>query len=162
MSILTNYKSLFYYLFVLLFMALTFWVYLKFEKALRQFESDADLHDHNLVSENGDPSQLVFPQKKLTENGEEEEQRRDTDIEAYATDNPQAAAGDMTNERPLRILIDTLNEMKTDKLEKISSRSQNLRFLVKVPMVMLILLAAVTSGTSVLLLKISDTIVQKG
>lgn len=37
-----------------------------------------------------------------------------------------------------------------------------LKSLVKVPMVMLIFLAAIVSGTSVLLLKIADTIIQMG
>ena len=62
-------------------------------------------------------------------------------------------------ERPLRILIDILNEMPKERLEKISERSMNLKYLLKVPMVMLIFLAAIVSGTSVLLLKIVDSIV---
>ena len=84
MSILTSYTSLFYYAFVLITMAFTFWVYLKFEKALRQFESDADLYDHKLLSEDGDPAQRIFPEIKLTETSqqEQEEQRRESDIEA--------------------------------------------------------------------------------
>ena len=68
MSILTSYTSLFYYACVILTMAITFWVYIIFEKALRQFESDADLYDHKLLSENGDPAERIFPEIKHTEN----------------------------------------------------------------------------------------------
>jgi len=49
--------------------------------------------------------------------------------------------------------------MPKERLEKISERSMNLKYLLKVPMVMLIFLAAIVSGTSVLLLKIVDSIV---
>ena len=52
--------------------------------------------------------------------------------------------------------------MPKEQLEEVSSRSHSLQYLLKVPMIMLIFLAAITSGTSVLLLKISDTILQKG
>ena len=62
MSFLTSYASLVYYAFVLFMMAFTFWIYIIFEKALRQFESDADLYDHKLLSENGDPALRVFPE----------------------------------------------------------------------------------------------------
>ena len=82
MSFLTSWASIIYYAFVLANMALTFYVYLIFEKALRQFEVDADLYDHKLLSENGDPALRIFPEIKLTEEQEQEEQKRDTDIEA--------------------------------------------------------------------------------
>ena len=65
-------------------------------------------------------------------------------------------------ERPLRILISTLNEMDREQLNQVSERSMGLKWCLKVPMVMLIFLAAIISGTSILLLKIVDTIVQKG
>ena len=67
MSFLTSYASLVYYAFVLFMMAFTFWIYLIFEKALRQFESDADLYDHKLLSENGDPALRVFPEIEQSE-----------------------------------------------------------------------------------------------
>ena len=51
-------------------MAITFYVYLVFEKALRQFEVDADLYDHKLLSENGDPTLRIFPEIILTEEQE--------------------------------------------------------------------------------------------
>ena len=65
-------------------------------------------------------------------------------------------------ERPLRILIDTLNEMPRERLLEVSERSTSLKWCLKIPMVMLIFLAAIVSGTSILLLKIVDTIIQKG
>ena len=67
MSFLTSYASLVYYAFVLFMMAFTFWIYIIFEKALRQFESDADLYDHKLLSENGDPALRVFPEIEQSE-----------------------------------------------------------------------------------------------
>ena len=65
-------------------------------------------------------------------------------------------------ERPFRILIDTLNDMPKERIAQVSERSLNLKWFLKFPMVMLIFLAAIVSGTSVLLLKIVDTIIQKG
>ena len=70
MSFLTNWASIIYYAFVLGMMAITFYVYLVFEKALRQFEVDADLYDHKLLSENGDPTLRIFPEIILTEEQE--------------------------------------------------------------------------------------------
>ena len=70
MSFLTSWAAVFYYAFVLVMMAFTFWIYLVFEKALRQFESDADLYDHKIVSENGDQALRIFPETKLTEDNE--------------------------------------------------------------------------------------------
>ena len=67
MSFLTSYASLIYYAFVLFMMAFTFWIYIIYEKALRQFESDADLYDHKLLSENGDPALRVFPEIEQSE-----------------------------------------------------------------------------------------------
>ena len=70
MSFLTNWASIIYYAFVLGMMAITFYVYLVFEKALRQFEVDADLYDHKLLSENGDSALRIFPEIILTEEQE--------------------------------------------------------------------------------------------
>ena len=64
--------------------------------------------------------------------------------------------------RPLRIIIDVINEMPQDRLAQVSERSKNLKWTLKLPMIMLIFLASIVSGTSILLLKIADTIVQMG
>ena len=52
--------------------------------------------------------------------------------------------------------------MDQDQLTLISERSLTLKWCIKVPMVMLIFLAAIVSGTSILLLKILDTMIQMG
>ena len=52
--------------------------------------------------------------------------------------------------------------MPHERLIEVSERSRNLKWFLKVPMVMLIFLASIVSGTSILLLKIADTIVQMG
>jgi len=48
------------------------------------------------------------------------------------------------------------------RLNEVSERSKTLKWGLKIPMVMLIGLAAMVSGTSVLLMKIVDTMVQFG
>ena len=62
----------------------------------------------------------------------------------------------------MRIIIDILNEMPQERILQISERSKHIKWFLKFPMVMLIFLASVVSGTSVLLLKIADTIIQMG
>ena len=62
----------------------------------------------------------------------------------------------------MRILIDTLNEMPQERILEVSERSKHLKWFLKFPMVMLIFVASIVSGTSILLLKITDTIVQMG
>ena len=52
--------------------------------------------------------------------------------------------------------------MPQERLNQISERTKNLKMYLKVPFVMLIFLASILSGTSILLLKILDTIVQFG
>jgi hypothetical protein len=52
--------------------------------------------------------------------------------------------------------------MDYTRLAEVSERSKTLKWGLKIPMIMLILLAAVVSGTSVLLMKIVDTMVQQG
>ena len=52
--------------------------------------------------------------------------------------------------------------MPQERLNQVSERSKNLKSVLKVPFVMLIFLASILSGTSILLLKIADTIVQMG
>ena len=52
--------------------------------------------------------------------------------------------------------------MPQERLNQISERTKNLKMFLKVPFVMLIFLASILSGTSILLLKIADTIVQMG
>jgi len=52
--------------------------------------------------------------------------------------------------------------MPYDRVIQVSERSTKLKWFLKMPMVMLIFLASIVSGTSILLLKILDTIVQMG
>ncbi len=52
--------------------------------------------------------------------------------------------------------------MPEEKLMKISERSAGLKPYLKFPMVILIANAGVISGTSMLMLKVTDTIVQMG
>ena len=52
--------------------------------------------------------------------------------------------------------------MPQERLNQVSERTKNLKTVLKVPFVMLIFLASILSGTSILLLKIADTIVQMG
>ena len=52
--------------------------------------------------------------------------------------------------------------MPQERLNQVSERTKNLKAVLKVPFVMLIFLASILSGTSILLLKIADTIVQMG
>ena len=49
--------------------------------------------------------------------------------------------------------------MPQERVVQVSERSKNIKFFLKMPMVMLIFLASIVSGTSVLLLKIADTII---
>ena len=65
----------------------------------------------------------------------------------------------MDKKRPYRILIETLNDMSRERVQEVSERSLTLKWCVKVPMILLIMLAGLVSGTSVLLLKVGDTIV---
>ena len=111
-----------------------------FYKALRQFETDADLFDHQAKIELGTTAKgLIFKESEDTTDEDEIEKRR-----------------------PYRIIIEKLNTMEPSKLTKVSYRSKMLQHVVKVPMVLLILSAAFISGCSVLLLKIVDTILQMG
>ena len=64
--------------------------------------------------------------------------------------------------RPLRNVIDALLELPDEEIREVSERSLRLRYYLKMPMVMLIALAGSVSSCSALLLKVSDTILQKG
>ena len=59
----------------------------------------------------------------------------------------------------MRILIDVINEMDYDKMAEVSERSIRLKWLLKVPMILLIFTASLVSGASMLLLKVVDTII---
>ena len=52
--------------------------------------------------------------------------------------------------------------MHQDKLNEVSQRSSSLNYMLKLPMLCLIAAAALISGTSILLMKIVDTILQFG
>lgn len=62
----------------------------------------------------------------------------------------------------MRTVIDVLHEMSAERLAEISERSINLKYFLKLPMVMIVGLAGSVSALSILLMKISDTIVQNG
>ena len=59
----------------------------------------------------------------------------------------------------MRILIDVINEMDYEKMAEVSERSITLKWLLKVPMILLIFTASLVSGASMLLLKVVDTII---
>ena len=73
LNILLAWKAICFYCFVACFMVLCHISMKIFEKALRTFETDADLADHNVrseVNENPDPALLIFATKpsQLTSN----------------------------------------------------------------------------------------------
>ena len=66
LDILLAFKALCFYAFVTCFMIVSHISMKLFEKAIRTFETDADLADYNVrseVNENPDPAMLVFPPK---------------------------------------------------------------------------------------------------
>lgn len=74
LDILLAFKAICFYSFVVCFMVLCYVSMKMFEKALRIFETDADLADHNVraeVNENPDPAMLVFPIKQSLNNTEQ-------------------------------------------------------------------------------------------
>lgn len=83
LDILLAYKALGFYAFVVTFMILSHVMMKRFEKALRTFETDADLFDYNVrqeVNDNPDPALLVFPNKTMsTENTQSARQIDNTD-----------------------------------------------------------------------------------
>mmetsp|Transcript_22543 Transcript_22543/g.27869 ORF Transcript_22543/g.27869 Transcript_22543/m.27869 type:complete len:93 (-) Transcript_22543:361-639(-) len=68
----------------------------------------------------------------------------------------------MERRRPQRILIATMNKMPVERVKEVSERSQTLHYFLKLPMLVLVSAATWTSGASILLLKVADTVLQKG
>ena len=53
-----------------------------------------------------------------------------------------------------------MNDLSKERIAEVSERSLTTKWFLKVPMLLLISLAGLVSGTSVLLLKVGDTILQ--
>jgi len=95
---------------------------------------------------------LIFREDKTEAEAQEQE---DADHERGSR-----SGGDEPFEkrRPYRIIIETLNKIPEQKLHEVSARSKMLQYFSKVPMVGLIITAALVSSCSILLLKIVDTV----
>ena len=110
-------KAVVFFILVALMILLTHCGVYAFKRALRTFESDADLHDHKTRQEQGeDASGLVFgdsddeDDKKASEEASEVDSKNDT----------------MQRRRPLRIVIATLNKLPAEKVKEVSERSLSL------------------------------------
>lgn len=137
-------KAIIFFILVVVLIVVTNIITHYFHKALRQFEMDADLYDHNMRKGKGPAAiSTIFTDDVAAEVVE--------DVEAEAD-------GPFDKRRPYRIIVEKLNKISPTKLNQVSARSKTLQYLVKVPMVFLVASAATVSGCSVLLLKIVDTI----
>ena len=101
----------------------------------------------------------MFKKREKNDDDSQQESAANSDDETQEdienAENPQ----DIDKKRPYRLLIKRLQQLPEEKLMKISERSASLKPYLKLPMVILIANAGVISGTSMLMLKVTDTIV---
>lgn len=110
-------KAVVFFIVVALMILLTHCGVYAFKRALRAFESDADLHDHKTRQEQGeDAPGLVFGDSDDDDNKKASEEASEVDSKSDS----------MHRRRPLRIVIATLNKLPAEKVMQVSERSSAL------------------------------------
>ena len=114
---------------------------------LRLFESDIDYFDKAKQGQDYTYEPILLPRLK-----------KEHDSESMSE--PLIESGEV--ERPVRTLIDTINEMTIEEVTQVSPNSLKLKSLVKVPMLMMITAAGFMSGISISMIKCATELIASG